>query len=1135
MKYLTHLAGDFMEKANHDSFRSLELKIEYCGFGGEILREFVRPLLGRAIQYDRITSFFTTHSLLAIADGIESLRQKQGKMRLILGIHDVPQELARAACSDDEYIAALIRTVNDRLFSQIRTIEDELIKDRLAAIAWMMKDGLLQVRVAAPLPIYAADPGIVHNKSFLFRDNEGNIVAAVGSPNETVAGLGHNYEEINVFMSWKVSIEYVQKQVDKFESFWNGLRPGLIVRELDREFAEHLLTALGRTAAPSTIEEPSRDDMLIKVLDNAAKMPLYGLVSGSICSLFPHQERAYVDALSRWPLRVLLADEVGLGKTIEAGAVIEYAIRFRRVRRVVVLAPKGVLPQWQEELKQLFGLDFWIYDSSARVFYDFSGTTKQKEDGPILSEDAPDLILISAQYARGRRGTRTLFEDALLLPEMLIVDEAHAARTRPDLNGNISPTRMWRMLDGVARKVPHLILLTATPMQIDWHEYHALLNLLGLPGRWERPEAYERSLSLLVDRGAPSLDKANKLVELSLDVIKDMDPFTGHLDSEEKELLRCLKISTSSFQAASIVQGSWVTAVSVFTKMHPAHLLTIRNTRSVLQELGYKFPERALEAPQLIVSDDVQRLQQTIEEYLKSGYYSVEKALYPGKSFNAGFVLCMYQQRLASSFEACRLSLERRRNKIVNIDRGLTWQQEVDEAADIDLEEETGTDASDNEDAATAPIINEDVKRAINIEKAYIDDILHQLQRALRVIKDPKLTELVTILNRHILQGDRILVFSRYTDTLDAAVEAFRSKSGMSIGYAYYTGPESWIDIDNERQPASRTAVKEALKKGLVKVVFCSDAATEGLNLQTARVLVNIDVPWNPARLEQRIGRIARLGQLASSVTIYNLWYPNSVEAKIYSRLMQRKDLYDLAVGQFPEIVSQAIKDELSRNLIPSEFETQTQYDPIQRLQDMRKNMQLSALSKIWRIGVSAKPMTGELRKKLIGLVLSTLGCDKNEAGQVVCMIKGKAITVSDVPGEPECISLSHPVLRVLPSVVLGKGKVMEMGLLEDEMVPAFFALKDSSGHIWVLKQEALTSLIEAVVKGSPIFLGMDTMLFSIGNDMPKKMPQEIKEYFSWLPVINKIRVPTGTLILNMPRDDGLLTFRSLGLITVTE
>ena len=86
----------------------------------------------------------------------------------------------------------------------------------------------------------------------------------------------------------------------------------------------------------------------------------------------------------------------------------------------------------------------------------------------------------------------------------------------------------------------------------------------------------------------------------------------------------------------------------------------------------------------------------------------------------------------------------------------------------------------------------------------------------------------------------------------------------------------------------------------MVSVVFCSDAASEGLNLQAARVIINIDVPWNPARLEQRIGRIARLGQRADTVKIYNLWYPDSVESKIYTRLLQRKDLYDLAVGEYP-------------------------------------------------------------------------------------------------------------------------------------------------------------------------------------------------------------------------------------------
>lgn len=1119
-----------MELKEQQDFRDLPLEIQYCGYGELILRGFIKPVLNLSVQYDRITSFFTTHSLLAIADGIESLRQRKGRMRLILGIHDVPRELAHAACSNDEYISSLIQKVEEKIFVQAGSIKDELIKDRLAAVAWMMKDGLLEVRVAAPLSVSGTGTGIVHNKSFVFRDNKGNIVAAVGSPNETVAGLGDNYEEINVFMSWKGSSEYTQKQVEKFESFWNSRQPGLIVRALDIEFADKLLRALGKAPRIEDSGELRRTDLLGRVLDAAINMPLYSLVSGRYCALYPHQERAYMEALNRWPMRIMFADEVGLGKTIEAAAVIEHAIKFRHISRILILVPKGVISQWQEELYHLFGLKFWIYDSGTKTYYDILGRVIEKGRGPVLSAESPELLLISAQFARGRKGQSPIFEDATVLPEMLVVDEAQSARLRPDISGKLDPTRMWRMLKEVAKKIPHLILLTATPMQIYWQEYHALLALMGLPGKWERPSYYERSLKIIASQDAPSLDDSHTLLALLVDSAKIMKPSTELLSSDERALLDSILASSSSVTAAILVQKSWSTALSLFIKFHPAHLLTIRNTRGVLSDLGYKFPERVLLAPQLDITDNIRKIYQAVEAYLSKGYFSVERAIYPERTFNAGFVLCMYQQRLASSLRACQLSLQRRRNRLEALCRGEVVPLEMDEGIDEEPEVEELVGLFERLGVRSSRISKEEVKRAINIETAYIDDILRRLDLQLPSFRDPKLEKLIQVLEDHLSQGDRILVFSRYTDTLDAAVEEFRSRIISSDGYAYYSGKESWIALNNDVQPASRATVKDALKSGNVKIVFCSDAASEGLNLQSARVIINIDVPWNPARLEQRIGRIARLGQSSDVVTIYNLWYPDSVEAKIYTRLIQRKELYDLAVGQFPEIVSQAIREEISSRLIPTEFGVRIVSDPLQKLQDLRKEIQLTSLNKIWRIGLSTTPLTGELRQRLLRLIAAIVECERTPAGQLKCKFPHIAIMVSDAPGDPDCISLSHPAMRSLPAAQ-NSGSTIELGYLEGNEVPTAFALKDSEGSIRIIRQEALASLIEFLVNGSPLSAESSTIRLGSADDLPFEPERIVFGKFSWMPGADELNIPYEEGRAPLPPSLGSLVFRSIASI----
>src|SRR5690606_7365024 len=110
-----------------------------------------------------------------------------------------------------------------------------------------------------------------------------------------------------------------------------------------------------------------------------------------------------------------------------------------------------------------------------------------------------------------------------------------------------------------------------------------------------------------------------------------------------------------------------------------------------------------------------------------------------------------------------------------------------------------------------------------------------------------------------------------YTDTIQALISQFAALSGVDLSYASYTGDGGLVCVSGIEKRGDKGLVTRALAEGEVGIVFCSDAASEGLNLQTANAIINVDVPWNPARLEQRIGRIARLGQTAEAVDIINL------------------------------------------------------------------------------------------------------------------------------------------------------------------------------------------------------------------------------------------------------------------------
>lgn len=998
------------------SFRDLALDIDYTGRGEDILAEFVLPVLSKAREYDRVTSFFTTESLVAIAAGLDELWARQGRMRLVLGLHDVPEDLAEAARESDDPVAEVIAQVRSRIVSGIARISDELTEDRLATIAWMMQDGLLEVSVAAPHSLSGRSPGIFHNKVFIFRDSDGDTVAAVGSSNETGAGLGSNFEHLTAFASWEQP-RYTEAQAHFFERLWQNRQEGLSVRLLDTRFADEILQALHR---PSRVRPPDTAGETLQMrtyLDAAAKMPALAMVAGGHAALFAHQELAFVDSLSRWPVRVMLADEVGLGKTFEAGAVVSYLLRHTEARTALILAPKAVIYQWQAELDEHFGLDAWVYESNRRSFLSSNGEVRVLSPSePVLGKSAPEIVIMSAQLARGTRRGRNVFAGVVDMPDVLVVDEAHAARVRPDLNGSERPTLMWRLLDEIMPRVPHVIFATATPMQVHWREYHALLELLGLPELWREPDNYHGSLELVTLSGSPTLGDASLAARLIRDAITAYRPSRSRMDDDERQLLTEIvdTEATNDIAAATTVMAHWQAARRLLVKAHPAQLLTVRNTRTALEEIGYKFPSRELPPVALDVPDEVRSFYKHVDRYLSDAYFDLERALFPEKKFSIGFVKCGYQQRLASSLAACQLSLQRRRDRVsaavADLSNTAALEREMDELLDSDFSDDEAVYEPGSQVSGTADIPA--ARRAARIELQYLNDLARIVERILGDGPDPKLDKVVELLRHHLDAGDSVLVFSRYTDTLDAVMQAFRIGTEACFEpYALYTGPTSEITHENGSVRATRREVREALDDGVVRVVFCSDAASEGLNLQAARVLINVDVPWNPARLEQRIGRVARLGQKAESVSIYNLWYPDSIEARIYKRLVERADLYELAVGEFPEVVGSAIRSEVTARYGGPQSRT----DALAELNRLKNDVQVAALRSLWVRETSGTTLTGKFREDLSTLAISAAeaaGALVTREPSIVRIVQGeKRIAYTTEPGSDRVITLQHPAL----------------------------------------------------------------------------------------------------------------------------
>ena len=1032
------------------SLKNIDIKMSYAGKGTEILKQFLLPSINASINYDRVTSFYTVESLLAISQGIESLYSKQGKMRLIIGIHSIPEEFIDAVVRKQQ-LENQIKEIRASLKSGIESIKNQLEKKRIATIAWMIEDGLLEIKAAN-----VKGEGLFHPKTLILSDEENNRIVAIGSPNETGSGLGGNFEQIMVAKSWEQE-DAVVVQEEFFESLWTNTHEDAITIDITDETANLIRQGLGKSF-PKPYPRHLRNKDLISV---SASMLSNFFVSGDIPALYMHQERAVIDALSRWPVRVLFSDEVGLGKTFEVASTMAFMVKHCGVKRVLILTPKSVLKQWQDELYEHFKLNVWRYDSTSKQYVDYFNNVKYSTSTNPIGKGSPNIILMSAQYARGSGDNNSVFSrDGACLPELLILDEAHSARVSRDLTGSTKKTQIYKMLENVSGKIPHIVLATATPMQKESGEYHSLLKLLGLPAAWQKEKVYKKSLDLISCHDAPILSDLNFAANILYRTIDDMKPSTHRLSAEQKSILKQL-INIRNEDISIItdyVQEHWTVIRQLLIHLHPAHLLTVRNTRRSLSEMGYKFPNRKLVPISIPNSMEIELFYDKVNDYLSHSCFNVEEILYPDRKISIGFVRVNYQQRVASSLHSCKKSLERRLEKLNNLKDNLnkylcskvSLYSNLTSLDDSELEDLLAEGYDDTFNVNFSRINIEALKRAIAIESTSINPLLKRANSLLNERKDLKIREAINLAKLCLERQDKVLIFSRYTDTIDALLQEFENNElNKKYRYGVYTGAVSCIISNGIETPCDKNDLKRGLFSGEINIVFCSDAASEGLNLQAARVLINVDVPWTPARLEQRVGRIARLGQIADEVEIYNVWYPNSIEARMYQRIQKRLENSNLAIGEFPDVVAKNIRKAIMDG-------TDNDTTGLNELLEIRNSKQVAALEELW--SQSDHTTESELfREKLLEICLSDckeIGSEHCGYIRIIETSDGEIHKLSSKCGMTESISLKSKIWDKLKCY----NDSVDV-ICDNSDRPAFFKT-ESNGLPIAIKHTSITKLI---------------------------------------------------------------------------
>ena len=916
-------------------YKDLRLRRTVEG-SGKLLNNVIKPALKENTKTFRaLTAYYSIGSLEAVGKTLDYFLSNDGVIQIVIGSQVDDERTLKGAT--EELQKEEIENFQKKLQEDIELVRNENSRFTIATIAYLILDKKLQLKVAN-----YKNGELWHPKMYLLEDGDGNKIAASGSGNMSESGFEKNYEIHDIFTNWDFGTEYFSSEdpsaptkEEIFWRIWNNNDENTEVKELDSEYAQRLLEAIGNPSREDVIkyvDRRSQDNQNKNLLDfkkDLQTSPIFHEFNLGKSALYPHQINAVQKALKMWPIRILFSDEVGLGKTLELGTLIAYLIKNKLVDDVLVLAPPTLTEQWQDEMKQHFDLDFARYDRTKKSWvYKDEEFQSIEENTPLkYNKNFPPLAIMSKSMAV-RSNEQHIFLENDSYPDFLVIDEAHHARMHRGYDGSAKKTNFRRVVEQISNEIKHIAFATATPMRKNIDEYFFLLDLLGVEELISEKD-YEKSLSIINDfytdrNNKFNLDDLSLIKDLLIKVIDKSEERFFHNSPEIYSLVNELKNDE--------VDNAWLfenskKLIEFHTIYHPTRILTSRNVQENLNKFSeiYKIPKRTLRPSSILpidISNELNDFFSSIMEYVDRFYQITELAITPDKQLPLGLRRHSLQERFASSFWSAKKSITNRREHLINSLEGFKENK-------ITKEFFENSDANDDEDTIIAGLTKSELVsvdwenviksceseiRALNTYVDLADIVINSSPEG--IDPDPKINETVRLFSEHLENnpGKPLLIFSKYTDTLnevERAVISYCESNDIYMGYASYRGDYRRIKYANDREhrKAEKRDITRALNNGRIQVIFCSSAASEGLNLQAASYMINVDVPWVPSDLEQRIGRIARLGQKEDEVLIDNIWYPFSIESNMYKRLIDRQRDMSFAIGQFPDLIAEAIKN----------------------------------------------------------------------------------------------------------------------------------------------------------------------------------------------------------------------------------
>lgn len=554
--------------------------------------------------------------------------------------------------------------------------------------------------------------------------------------------------------------EGVPAQIVDVQTLWGtaSYRVWLPSRNEIRTLSAQHIAPLSVDNAALTADHIAYITAAARIADALNGDVLLAPLSSSVIPL-PHQLYALSRAVANNRVRYLLADEVGLGKTIEAGLILRELKLRGLARRVLVVAPKGLTAQWVAEMRTHFNERFELLVPGEMRTTDDNLWERYAQVVCPLDSVKPLDSRQGWSRARIAEYNRIRFEDLIAAGwDLIIIDEAHR------LGGSTDQVARYRLGQGLADAAPYLLLLSATPHQ-------------------GKTDAFHRLIALLDEDSFPEVDSVSR------------DRVSPYVIRTEKR---------------NAVNGDG------------QPLFKPRHTQLIQVRWGARHAAQ-------------RQLYEAVTEYVREGY---NRALLEKKR-HIGFLMILMQRLVTSSTWAVHATLDRRLEVLKDPPEALLTTALSDEWAELDSEQQL-----------ELAIMSQ--AEALRNERAEVETLLELARRAEAQSADAKaeaLLDLIYSLQRE--EGDpdlKLLIFTEFVSTQEMLYE-FLSGRGFPV-----TRLNGTMDLATRQQVQSDFA-------GETRILVSTDAGGEGLNLQFAHVVVNYDIPWNPMRLEQRIGRVDRIGQ----------------------------------------------------------------------------------------------------------------------------------------------------------------------------------------------------------------------------------------------------------------------------------